>query len=323
MAPKEVAYGPNEPVLSPTVTLRVLSRPLIDRPHCAGAQPRTMRLPARALVFAAVLLTACGSTLAPTASMVTLLVTSGFSTSPAPTPSLISGPTESSTALPTPVPAGLRVDGMARVTVDRLRQMADPEHPNDHALESPGSAGERRLLPLQAGTQVYIVGGPLVAAGIEYWQVADYPIPGCCAPFGWVRALTRSREVTIEPFETRCPDTSKPLASGEVARLDGLGQLACFGRTELQLRGALYCGRPTVDGPAFLTGTGWVMDQIMCNLDETFPVHGSAVTEFETETRLPRGLFRPLRSIRRPIFRGLPMDARQLSERCSRGGRPA
>lgn len=273
MAPKDVAYGPNEPVLSPTQTLRVLSRPLIDRPHCAGAQSRTMRLPTRALVFAAVLLTACGAPLpspTTTGTLVTAIAATPDSQPSSPTPTLTVAPTP--TPLPTPsyVPPppadSLHVDGLAVVAVERLRQVVDPENPTAHPRQN------RALYVLVDGDAVQLTDGPRTIDGRDFWQVFDPDQPGVIdlwsgtgQPLGWVPAQLDGA-ATLTPFQPDCP-TTLPTTAAELQRIQQLSELtgfACFGSREIVLTGQVRCYDGHGDG---VLGAPFFDGRRACELD--------------------------------------------------------
>jgi hypothetical protein len=109
----------------------------------------------------ALMITACGNTplpIPPTGPT----PTPGLMQTPtvSPTPNVQSSPTDNATPTPTPAPTGLHANGLANVTVDRLRQMADPNNPNDHAFEGPGQVLERTLVPIRRDQEVLLVDGP-------------------------------------------------------------------------------------------------------------------------------------------------------------------
>ena len=167
---------------------------------------------------------------------------------------------------------------MAVVTAGQLRQVADPNRPADHAFESPGSAVERILVPLGEATHVAVVGGPTNPNGDVYWQVADLAFPGCCAPFGWVRATQSSGEPALAPYAPDCPDRSSPVDGNKLYALGLLEAATCYGDDDFNLRGYVVCGQPIVDSFLTIAGPGWTHNRTLCNLDDAVSIYGPAAT---------------------------------------------
>ena len=74
---------------------------------------------------------------------------------------------------------------------------------------APLSAVGRYLQPLGESAHVLVVGGPTNPNGDVYWQVADDAFPGCCAPFGWVRAMDASGQPALAPFIAGVPGSAR------------------------------------------------------------------------------------------------------------------
>ena len=258
--------------MSPTLTLRVLSRPLIDRPHCAGAQSRTMRLSVRALVLAAVLLTACGAPIpSPTTNG-----TPAQTTAPTGTPGLSPSPTHAVAPIHTPPPTpgyvppspatSLQVGGLARVAVELLRQVVDPDNPTAHPRQN------RALDPLVNGDVVLLRNGPRSVGGREFWQVYDssspLPFDDRGKPLGWVPAQ-RDEIATLTPFQPPCPPTL-PTTAAELQELQVSSRftgLSCFGSRELVLSGEVHCDESHGDG---VLGAPFFDGRRTCTLDGVY-----------------------------------------------------
>lgn len=167
---------------------------------------------------------------------------------------------------------------MAVVVAGELRQVADPNRPSDHAFESPLHPGERTLRTLGESAHVLVVGGPTNPNGDAYYQVADDPFPGCCAPLGWVRATSSNGDPAIRPFQPNCPDPNTPITGNELLALGVLEASTCFGTDEFRVRGQVRCARPAVDSYVSITGPDWANDQVLCNIDQAISLYGDAVT---------------------------------------------
>lgn len=154
----------------------------------------------------------------------------------------------------------------ARFVVTSVR--SDPDDPKSNAAgitvtddlrvrSDPGLAGERyELLP--AGTRVWVIDGPVVAADYEWFQIVAPSIDiGEGVPrVGWVAASEHGAEPWLARAAVDCPDGS--LVHGEdLERLtspDSVHEgLACFGSSTIRFQGTvgLECG--VDDRP------GWVM----------------------------------------------------------------
>jgi hypothetical protein len=167
---------------------------------------------------------------------------------------------------------------MAVVKAGVLRQVADPNHPEDRAFESPASAVGRILQPLGESQHVLIVGGPTNPSGDLYWRVADDPFPGCCAPFGWVREFSSKDVLAIEAFRPACPDPNTPITGNQLLALGVMEASTCFGTDDFQLRGDVRCAQPVVSQFLSITGPDWTNDQTLCDIDQAVALYGPAVT---------------------------------------------
>jgi hypothetical protein len=167
---------------------------------------------------------------------------------------------------------------MAVVTTGQLRQVADPNRPSDHAFETPADAVGRVLHPLGESQHVMIVGGPTKPNNDVYWQVADSAFPGCCAPFGWVRATNGADQSVIEPFDPQCPDPLEPLSGNELLALGVMEAESCFGTADFKLRGEVRCARPVVEQFLSITGPDWANDETLCDIDQAVSLYGDAAT---------------------------------------------
>jgi hypothetical protein len=167
---------------------------------------------------------------------------------------------------------------VAVVAAGQLRQVADPNRPADRAYESAANAEGRILRPLGESQRVLVVGGPTDPNGDVYWQVADDPFPGCCAPFGWVRETSSDGNPAIKPFKPACPATGSMVTGGQLIALGLMEASTCFGTADFKLHGEVKCDRPPVQSFVSITGPDWVNDQTLCNIDNAVALYG-AVTD--------------------------------------------
>jgi hypothetical protein len=185
------------------------------------------------------------------------------------------------------------VGQMAIVKAGQLRQVADPNRPTQRTFESPGPVGfERVLVPLGENAHVRIVGGPTNPNGDVYWQVADAAFPGCCAPFGWVRATQTDNEPAIVPLALDCPDRAQPMSGDQLIALGVMEAATCFGPHDFALRGIVRCSQPAVDSYLSIAGPQWTDDRTLCVFGDALDVYGPAVTAlFAQAKRTDNGFF--------------------------------
>ena len=90
---------------------------------------------------------------------------------------------------------------------------------------------------LDAPTLLYIFDGPVSADGYAWYRVMPSRVDYLPSPYGigWVAAGGKDGEPWIGQAAPECP----PPTTEEVAALSGLGALACFGDTPLELEGDL------------------------------------------------------------------------------------
>lgn len=167
---------------------------------------------------------------------------------------------------------------MAIVKAGELRQVADPNHPESRAFESPASAIGRVLQPLGESEHVLVVGGPTNPSSEVYWRVADDPFPGCCAPFGWVREFSSKDVLAIEAFHPACPDPGTPITGNQLLALGVMEASTCYGTDDFQLGGDVRCAQPVVNQFISITGPDWTTDQTLCDIDQALALYGPAVT---------------------------------------------
>ncbi len=120
-----------------------------------------------------------------------------------------------------PDPA-LAVGSLAVVTLEgnRLRVRTEPSTADDRTRLEP-------LLP--AGTRMLIVGGPVVANGMDWYEVqTDGELIDL---FGWV-STGQDGEIWLAPKRPRCPEDTD---ASTVATLNRIDFLACYGSTEVQV----------------------------------------------------------------------------------------
>lgn len=208
-----------------------------------------------------------------------------FATSACGTPTPV-GPTGTPRLTPTAVPVtappvglpGIKIGAMAVVVAGELHQVADPNRPRDQAFQSPLHPGERGLRTLGKSAHVLVVGGPTNPNGDIYWQVADDPFPGCCAPFGWVRESQSSTQPAIAPLTLSCPDPAVPMTGNQLLGAGVMETATCLGERDFSLTGRVRCDQPAVDSFLTISGPDWAHDKTLCIIDNAVALYGPAVT---------------------------------------------
>jgi hypothetical protein len=182
-------------------------------------------------------------------------------------------------------PPTVTVGALASVTVNALRQIADPTHPRDKAWEKPRT-NQRWLEPLNEGDIVYVIDSQSVD-GVLWWKVADSARVDCCAPFGWITATGDASRTTV-PVEPNCPDAGIPMTGMRMGQLDRLVALVCFGSTPLSVTGNLSCDDTHGDA-AVEVASPWpngVSQLPNCQIDATRVVGDVLRTLIGTESRV-------------------------------------
>jgi hypothetical protein len=158
----------------------------------------------------------------PSSSPISIASPTAAAASPGPTPgaSVSSGPP--STPSPEVPGVALDVDTIAETVTDRLRVRSQPRVADD----------SRKLEPLlPPGTRLFVVGGPIVATGYQWYLVRPLADPGLPL-FGWVASADHDGSAWIGPAHPDCPPDPTVSQLGEMERHVAL---ACYGRRELTL----------------------------------------------------------------------------------------
>ncbi len=205
---------------------------------------------------------AVGSTATESASPLVDASSSGGAATLAPSPTTSLGPPASSAASP-PAPAtvspsavpaqGFAPDSIVVTVADRVLVRSKPDV----------AADSRQLTPLlPVGTQLFVVDGPVSAAGYSWYQVQPL---GSAGPFGWVAAADRDGTPWVRNADISCP-ASPGLA--EVATRDPLIGLACYGGRRIRFSARLggFDGLVCPDTPplSWAVDPGWLDP---CGLD--------------------------------------------------------
>ena len=145
----------------------------------------------------------------------------------------------------------LAVGSLAMVTMDgnRLRVRTEPSTADDRTRLSP-------LLP--SGTRMLIVGGPVSADGMEWYEIqTDSELIDL---FGWV-STGHDGEVWLAPRRPRCPED---VDAATVATLTRIDFLACYGHTQVEVkaRPADFWERRVESGDC-----GWVRHTGTCDVN--------------------------------------------------------
>ena len=195
------------------------------------------------------------------------LIVLGCTSQPQPTgspvpPSLPLPPSPTATASPTlpPTPTpnpNLHAGGLATVAVEALRRWADPQDKSSQRQLN------RRYGLLEEGATVYLVDGPRHVDGVDYWQLWPSYWAGS-SPLGWAPATDVSGAATLRPLEPRCPEYARPLTTDELWALEPLEHLACFGGSEIVVRGVVTCSRPIING--YIGGASYMRSNESCAL---------------------------------------------------------
>lgn len=245
-----------------------------------------MTLPARLVILAVLLVAACGAPVPTPTTSGTPAQTMAPTGTPGPSPTLTHTVGPIHTPLPTsgyvpPSPAtSLRVDGLARVAVERLRQVVDPDNPTAHPRQN------RALDALVNGDVVLLTGGPRTIDGRDFWQVYDrsspLPFEDTKRPLGWVPAL-RDGAATLMPFQPECPPTL-PTTAAELQRLREFAGFACFGTRQIVLTGHVRCYEGHGDG---VLGAPFFDGRRACELDG-YGINGQPIFDLLSANGPPR-----------------------------------
>ena len=165
-----------------------------------------------------------------------------------------------------PDPA-LAVGSLAVVTIegDNLRVRSEPSTADDRTRLKP-------LLP--AGTRMLIVGGPVPADDMEWYEVqTDGELIDL---FGWV-STGQDGERWLAPKKPRCPEVADAAA---VATLNRIDFLACYGDTEVQVRAR---AADFWDTRLDTSDCGWVRRTGSCDVDTRWLLFPSASVTLVTD----------------------------------------
>jgi len=121
--------------------------------------------------------------------------------------------------------------------VDRVRVRSEPRIADDSILYEP-------VLP--TGTALFVLDGPAVASGYEWYQVVPLS-PEVDTRYGWVAAASREGEAWIRPAEASCPP--RPASVAELVGLSPGLALACFAGVPISLEVRVVPCNCDYDGP--------------------------------------------------------------------------
>ena len=218
----------------------------------AGGSRRRMSAPWALLAAALLLAGVVGAAVAVGSGLVKLpFVVAIASTTPEPTATPMSSatpvPSESASPTPTlspsPAASAIRIDGLAKSTVDRL------------AVRATAGTSGTQLGTIDTGQLGFVVAGPVSADGYAWYQLAALGLPpnaGCeppvrTTPFtcpdwvGWVAGAQRGGQTWLEA--TTLPCASSPMnvealiSDSAPGPRTPLERLACYGSTPIRVRG--------------------------------------------------------------------------------------
>lgn len=129
----------------------------------------------------------------------------------------------------------------ATVVVDGLRVRSKPSVIDASVKYTP-------VLP--SGSNLFVIDGPVVASGYDWWQVVPTEFKGMSGPgYGWVAAASREGEPWIQAKALDCPAPPDDI-SALASLSDGIA-LGCFARQSITVRVRLLSCGCEVDGPAW------------------------------------------------------------------------
>lgn len=121
--------------------------------------------------------------------------------------------------------------------VDRVRVRSEPRIADDSILYEP-------VLP--TGTALFVLDGPAVASGYEWYQVVPLSFE-VLGGFGWIAAASREGEAWIGPADAPCPP--RPASVAELVALPPGTALACFSGVPISLEVRVVPCNCDWDGP--------------------------------------------------------------------------
>ena len=208
----------------------------IERGQTTGLKELAMASRSWVVIVLASLLGGCASTASPLATGPSSLAPTGAVVSPA---ALSAAP---GFVLVT-VPGGLAPGRAAVTLVSGLRVRSQPRISDDSKLYEP---------LLSAGTQLYVLSGPVSASGYSWYEVVR--LGSGTMRVGWVASAAREGEPWLSPRDFACP--ALPTDFRSLAAL-GLGVgLACFPRTNITVRARLVSCACEID-PGGLLRPEW------------------------------------------------------------------
>lgn len=153
-------------------------------------------------------------------------------------------PTPSSAPSATPAASAAAVFGRDTVVVTvegGVRVRSKPEV-SDEAL---------KLEPLlEAGTSMFVVDGPVVGSGYDWYDVLPISFDHGAMPEGWVAAASRDGAPWIAPAHAVCPAT--PSTRDALKRMSRGAALACFAGIPLTFEARIVSCNCEADGPAIV-----------------------------------------------------------------------
>jgi len=109
---------------------------------------------------------------------------------------------------------------------------------------------------LPAGTQLYVLGGPVNASGYQWYEVAS--LSSRAFPEGWVASSDRDGDPWIAADDFDCP--SMPSSVRSLATMPPAVGVACFARVPITVRARLLSCNCDIDGasvtPDWFSNTG-------------------------------------------------------------------
>lgn len=154
---------------------------------------------------------------------------------------------------------------MVTIEGDNLRVRSEPSTANDRTRRKP-------LLP--AGARMLIVGGPVPADDMEWYEVqTDGELIDL---FGWV-STGHDGERWLAPKEPRCPEVADAAAMATLNRIDFL---ACYGDTQVQVRAR---AADFWDTRLDTSDCGWVRRTGSCDVETRWLLFPSASVTLVTD----------------------------------------
>jgi hypothetical protein len=176
---------------------------------------------------------------------------------------------ETTIGSPSPEPTGTRAPEPSSPDADLQPGSVAKVITTDLVMRSaPGTGEDSEIYEgrLHEPALLFVIDGPVLASGYEWYRVQPFTLSGEQSPFGlsgWVAAADKDGEPWIASEAIRC--NRRPQVDDLIA-LGGVASLACYGGRPLSF--AAYEGPtaviPNTVSPSWLVGSGYMLRPIGC-----------------------------------------------------------